>query len=143
MFVLHLRKWLVNKPNPCLKKKIRCAVIILCKSWLYITNCRCLIPDLYSTKVININFLLTISCIIKRNSYENEEIWTTWENTLWSFIKFSQLILEGNVWGSVQRICMRISGLKHNDHFDTPFTLVSFAAVFRLVTQRSCQQVCH
>ena len=120
------------------KKKIQCAVIILCKSWLYITNCRCLIPDLYSTNVININFLLTISYIIKRNSYENEEIWTTWENTLWSFIKFSQLILEENVWGSVQRICMRISGLKHNDHFDTPFTLVSFAAVFRLVTQRSC-----
>ena len=31
---------------------------------------------------------------------------------LWSFIKFSQLILKGNVWGSVWRICMLILGLK-------------------------------
>ena len=44
----------------------------------------------------------------------------------------------GMYGGSVQRICMRISGLKHNDHFETPFTLVYFAAVFRLVTQHSC-----
>ena len=28
------------------------------------------------------------------------------------FIKFSQLILKGNVWGSVWRICMWILGLK-------------------------------
>ena len=31
---------------------------------------------------------------------------------LWSFIKFSQLIHEGNVWRSVWRICMWILGLK-------------------------------
>ena len=31
---------------------------------------------------------------------------------LWSAIKFSQLILEGNVWRSVWRICMWIMGLK-------------------------------
>ena len=30
----------------------------------------------------------------------------------WSIIKFSQLILYGNVWRSVWRICMRILGLK-------------------------------
>ena len=30
----------------------------------------------------------------------------------WSFIKFSQLIHEGNVWRSVWRICMLILGLK-------------------------------
>ena len=30
----------------------------------------------------------------------------------WSFIKFSQLILKGNVWRSVWRICMWILGLK-------------------------------
>ena len=30
----------------------------------------------------------------------------------WSFIKFSQLIHEGNVWRSVWRICMWILGLK-------------------------------
>ena len=28
------------------------------------------------------------------------------------FIKFSQLILKGNAWGSVWRICMWILGLK-------------------------------
>ena len=31
---------------------------------------------------------------------------------LWSAIKFSQLILKGNVWRSVWRICMWIMGLK-------------------------------
>ena len=31
---------------------------------------------------------------------------------LWSFIKFSQLILKGNVWRSVWRICTWILGLK-------------------------------
>ena len=30
----------------------------------------------------------------------------------WCFIKFSQLILKGNVWRSVWRICMWILGLK-------------------------------
>ena len=33
-------------------------------------------------------------------------------HTLLSVIKFSQLILYGNVWRSVWRICMRILGLK-------------------------------
>ena len=36
----------------------------------------------------------------------------TIEKMLWSFIKFSQLILKGNVWRSVWRICMWILGLK-------------------------------
>ena len=36
----------------------------------------------------------------------------TKEKILWSFIKFSQLILKGNVWRSVWRICMLILGLK-------------------------------
>ena len=36
----------------------------------------------------------------------------TKEKMLWSFIKLSQLILKGNVWRSVWRICKRISGLK-------------------------------
>ena len=34
------------------------------------------------------------------------------QKMLWSAIKFSQLILLGNVWRSVWRICMRILGLK-------------------------------
>ena len=34
------------------------------------------------------------------------------EKMLWSFIKFSQLILEGNIWRSVWRICSWILGLK-------------------------------
>ena len=36
----------------------------------------------------------------------------TIEKMLWSFIKFSQLILKGDVWRSVWRICMWILGLK-------------------------------
>ena len=36
----------------------------------------------------------------------------TKEKIPWSCIKFSQLILKGNVWKSVWRICMRILGLK-------------------------------
>ena len=36
----------------------------------------------------------------------------TKEKMPWCFIKFSQLILKGNVWRSVWRICMWISGLK-------------------------------
>ena len=34
------------------------------------------------------------------------------ERMPWCFIKFSQLILKGNVWRSVWRICMWILGLK-------------------------------
>ena len=34
------------------------------------------------------------------------------EKIPWSFIKFSQLILKGNVWRSVWRICMWILGFK-------------------------------
>ena len=34
------------------------------------------------------------------------------EKISWSFIKFSQLILKGDVWRSVWRICMWILGLK-------------------------------
>ena len=34
------------------------------------------------------------------------------EKISWSFIKFSQLILKGDVWRSVWRICMWIFGLK-------------------------------
>ena len=36
----------------------------------------------------------------------------TKEKMPWSFIKFSQVILRGNVWRSVWRICMWILGLK-------------------------------
>ena len=36
----------------------------------------------------------------------------TQEKRPWSYIKFSQLILKGNVWRSVWRICMLILGLK-------------------------------
>ena len=36
----------------------------------------------------------------------------TKEKTPWCFIKISQLILKGNVWRSVWRICMWILGLK-------------------------------
>ena len=36
----------------------------------------------------------------------------TIEKRLWSFIKFSQLIVKGDVWRSVSRICMWILGLK-------------------------------
>ena len=36
----------------------------------------------------------------------------TQEKRPWSYIKFSQLILKGNVWRSVWRICMLIFGLK-------------------------------
>ena len=36
----------------------------------------------------------------------------TKEKMPWSFIKFSQLILKGNVWRSVWRICILILGLK-------------------------------
>ena len=39
----------------------------------------------------------------------------TKEKMLWSFIKFSQLIVKGDVWRSVWRICMWILGL--NDVF--------------------------
>ena len=48
----------------------------------------------------------------------------TKEKMPWCFIKFSQLILKGNVWRSVWRICMWILGLKglsnnnHNNHHD-------------------------
>ena len=31
---------------------------------------------------------------------------------IWSFISFSPLILQGNVWRSLVRVCMRITGLK-------------------------------
>ena len=37
-----------------------------------------------------------------------------------SFIKFSQLILKGNVWRSVWRICMWILGLKGLKTIDDP-----------------------
>ena len=36
----------------------------------------------------------------------------TIEKMLWSFIKFSQLIVKGDVWRSVWRICKWILGLK-------------------------------
>ena len=36
----------------------------------------------------------------------------TKEKIPWSVIKFSQLILKGNVWRSVWRICMWILGFK-------------------------------
>ena len=36
----------------------------------------------------------------------------TIEKMLWSFIKFSQLIVKGDVWRSVWRICIWILGLK-------------------------------
>ena len=41
----------------------------------------------------------------------------TKEKMLWSAIKFSQLILKGNVWRSVWRICMWILGLKGLNSF--------------------------
>ena len=47
----------------------------------------------------------------------------------WSFIKFSQLIHEGNVWRLVWRICMWILGLKGltwRDHLCLRFLLLLF-----------------
>ena len=46
-------------------------------------------------------------CIIKRKRFMG----ITWDNDhlremLWYFIKFSQLILQGNIWKSVLRICI-------------------------------------
>ena len=57
---------------------------------------------LYAPIVSKINFLLTISIDCQEQSLRD----------LWSFIKFSQLILQGIVWRSVWRICKWISGLK-------------------------------
>ena len=61
--------------------------------------------------VTKINFLLTISIHCQEISYENDKKITKEKMTL-SIIKFSQLILYGNVWGSVWRICTWIPGLK-------------------------------
>ena len=59
----------------------------------------------------NINFLLTISI-----HCQEMRLWDltkiTKEKMPWSYIKFSQLILKGNVWRSDWRICMWILGLK-------------------------------
>ena len=52
------------------------------------------IHTLSRDKVMRINKMITI------------------EKMLWSFIKFSQLIVKGDVWRSVWRICMWILGLK-------------------------------
>ena len=52
------------------------------------------IHTLSRDKVMRINKMITI------------------EKIPWSFIKFSQLILKGDVWRSVWRICMWILGLK-------------------------------
>ena len=46
------------------------------------------------------------------------------EKIPWSFIKFSQLILKGDVWRSVWRICMWILGLKGlTSYNDYPFCI--------------------
>ena len=50
----------------------------------------------------------------------------TKEKMPWCFIKFSQLILKGNVWRSVWRICMWILGLKGLNLF---YLLEVFTAV--------------
>ena len=51
------------------------------------------------------------------------------EKMPWSIIKFSQLILKGNVWGSVWRISMWIPGLKglnkeYDNDDDYPFLVL-------------------
>ena len=45
----------------------------------------------------------------------------------WSHIKFSELILKGNVWRSVWRICMLILGLNGLIHTQTPHYYGQFA----------------
>ena len=61
----------------------------------------------------------------------------TKEKMVWSFIKFSQLILKGNVWRAVWRICMWILGLKGLTVLEAPhvcsvirFWLISFRCDF-------------
>ena len=48
------------------------------------------------------------------------------EKIPWSFIKFSQLILKGDVWRSVWRICMSILGLKGLKAIGSCFHLTSY-----------------
>ena len=48
------------------------------------------------------------------------------EKIPWSFIKFSQLILKGDVWRSVWRICMSILGLKGLKAIGSCFHLSSY-----------------
>ena len=61
------------------------------------------IHTLSRDKVMRINKMITI------------------EKMLWSFIKFSQLIVKGDVWRSVWRICMWILGLKGLIRKKSPF----------------------
>ena len=61
------------------------------------------------TKII---FLLTISIYCQEKWLWELIKWSPKEKMLWSFIRFSQLILQGNVWRSVLRICKCILGLK-------------------------------
>ena len=60
----------------------------------------------------NNNFLLTIIHTLSRDKVMRINKMIIIEKIPWSFIKFSLLILKGNVWRSVWRICMWILGLK-------------------------------
>ena len=62
--------------------------------------------------VTNINFLPAIFILLPRDKVMRIYEMITKEEMLWSDNKFSQLIVEGNVWRSVWRICMWILGLK-------------------------------
>ena len=60
----------------------------------------------------------------------------TTDKILWPFIKFSQLILKGDVWRSVWRICMWILGLLKrvnkmwDQHELTVYGIVMFIDIF-------------
>ena len=61
----------------------------------------------------NINFLLTMSIQCQEIRLWEYKKMIMKEKMPWCFIKFSQLIiLKGNAWRSVWRICMWILGLK-------------------------------
>ena len=61
----------------------------------------------------NINFLVynIVNTLSRDNVVRINKMFTKGK-ILWSFIKFSPIILKGNVWGSVRRICLRILGIK-------------------------------
>ena len=66
--------------------------------------------------MININFLLRISIDCQEKwLWEINKIITK-ETMPWSFVKFSQLILKGNVWRSDWRIWVWLLGLKGLKH---------------------------
>ena len=67
---------------------------------------------LYVPIVTNSNFLLTMSVHCQEIRLWEYKKWSRKRECLDVFFNFSQLIVKGNVWRSVWRICMWILGLK-------------------------------